>query len=140
MNVDKTISVIILILIIFGIIGVFYIWLNPHEVDNYTEFYLLGQNGKAGDYPTNLTIGQKANLTMGIVNHEHSTANYQIKIVQDSKILKIENVTLKNDEKQEIPFEFIKDSPGQYKIEFNLYKLPDTKNIYRSTFLLVNVN
>ena len=70
MNVDKTISAIIVIIIIIGVIGVFYMLLNPNEVDNYTELYLLGQYGKAGDYPTNLSMEQKGNLTVAVVNHE----------------------------------------------------------------------
>lgn len=139
MNVDRTISVIILIFIIIGIIGIFYLWLNPHEVDSYSEWYLLGESGKAGDYPANLSVNQKANLTMGVINHENSTSNYQIKIVQNGTILKEENVTLKNNEKLEIPFEYTAGYPGQYKLEFNLYKMPETGNVYRSLFLLVNV-
>jgi len=139
MDFDRTISVIILIFLIIGFIGVIYIMLNPTEVGNYTEFYLLGQNGKAGDYPINLTVNQTGSLTVGVVNHEHLTSSYQIIIIQDGKILKEENLTLNNGEKQEIPFQFSEGSPGQYKLQFNLYKLPDTSNIYRSLFLLVNV-
>jgi uncharacterized membrane protein len=140
MNVDRTISALIIIIIIIGIIGVFYISLHPIEAGNYTEFYLLGENGKASNYPTNLTIGQTGNLTIGVVNHENSPSNYQIKILQDNQILKMENITLKNNEKIELPFEFTAKTLGQHKIVFNLYKLPDVNNTYRSLFLQVNVN
>ncbi len=140
MNVDRTISAIIMIIIIIGIIGVFYIFLNPTEAGNYTEFYLLGENGKASDYPTNLTLGQIGNLSIGIVNHEISTTDYQIKIFEDTKILKEGKITLEKNEKMEIPFEFRANTLGQHKIVFNLYKLPDVNNTYRSLFLLVNVN
>lgn len=139
MDYDRALSAIILIFLIIGVIGVFYMILNPSEVNNYSEFYLLGQSGKADNYPTNLSMGEKGNLTVGVINHELSSSNYQIQIIQNSQILKEENITLNDNEKQEIPFQFIAGSPGQYKLQFNLYKLPDTKNIYRSLYILVNV-
>ncbi|MDI3549614.1 MAG: hypothetical protein PWQ15_716 [Methanobacterium sp.] len=139
MNIDRTISIIILIFIVVGIIGIFYLWLNSNEVESYTEFYLLGQSGKASDYPTNLSVNQKASITVGIVNHEYSKTSYLLKITKNNEILKEENFTLENNQNKSIPFDF-KAETGQYKIKFDLYKLPDTQNVYRSLFLLVNVN
>lgn len=139
MTLDRNISIVIMILLIIGVIGIFYITLNSHESEEFTEFYLLGPYGKAGDFPTNLTTSQTGNLTVGVVNQEHSTVSYKIVIKKDHEILKEENFTLENGGKKEMPFEFAAGSPDQYKLEFNLYKLPDTDNIYRSLFLLVNV-
>ncbi|CEA14322.1 DUF1616 domain-containing protein [Methanobacterium formicicum] len=140
MKVEGLISIIIIIGIILGIIGIFYIILNPNEGDNYTEFYLLGTKGKASDYPTNLNVNQIGNLIVGVANHENLNSNYLLKITENNKTLKNEKITLKNNEQIEIPFNFSENSPGQYKIQFDLYKLPDTKNVYRSLFILVNVN
>ncbi|EKQ51471.1 MAG: Protein of unknown function (DUF1616) [Methanobacterium sp. Maddingley MBC34] len=139
MNVDRTLSIIIVIFLIIGLLGIFYIILTPNETEKYTEFYLLGQNGNAGDYPTNLTTGESGNLTVGVVNQEHSTSSYQMMIIGNNKTLKTENFTLMNGQKKEIPFEFTAEYSGQYKLEFNLYKLPDNITVYRSLFLLVNV-
>ena len=138
MNLDRIISIIIVIALIIGTIGVFYIMSNPNP-EKFTEFYLLGQNGKASDYPTNLSMGETGNLTVGVVNHENSTSNYQIIIMQGNQVLKNENITLNNGDKQEIPFQFTASYYGQNKLEFDLYKLPDTKNIYRSLSLIINV-
>jgi uncharacterized membrane protein len=139
MNVDRTLSLIIVIFLIIGVLGIFYIIFTPNENEKYTEFYLLGQSGKAGDYPTNLTTGESGNLTVGVVNQEHSTSSYQMTIIGNNKTLKTENFTLMNGQKREIPFEFTAEYSGQYKLEFNLYKLPDNITLYRSLFLLVNV-
>ena len=139
MDVDRTLSIIIIIFIIIGLLGVVYIILTPNETEKYTEFYLLGENGKAGDYPTNLITGESGNLTVGVVNHEYSTSSYQMKIIRNNRTLKTENFTLTNGQKKEIPFEFTPEYSGQYKFEFNLYKLPDNTTVYRSLFLLVNV-
>jgi len=140
MDFDRTISIIIIIALIIGMIGVFYVILNPTKTEGFTEFYLLGPDGKAGNYPTNLNPREKGNVTIGLVNHEHSPESYLIKIRKNNTILKEENVSLANNEKKEIFFEFTAGPSGEYKIEFDLYKLPDTQNIYRSVFLLVNVN
>lgn len=139
MNVDRTLSIIIGIFLIIGIIGVVYISFTPYEVDNYTEFYLLGPDGNAGNYPTNLTNGETGKLTLGVVNHEYSNTSYLLKITKNSETLKEESFTLENNRNKSIPFDF-KAETGQYKIQFDLYKLPDTKNVYRSVFILVNVN
>ena len=139
MNVDRTISIIIGIFLIIGFIGIAYISSTPYEVDNYTEFYLLGPDGNAGNYPTNLTTGETGKLTLGIVNHEYSNTSYLLKITKNNETLKEESFTLENNQNKSMPFEF-KAETGQYKIQFDLYKLPDTKNVYRSLFILVNVN
>jgi uncharacterized membrane protein len=139
MNVDRTLSIIIIIFLITGLLGIFYIILTPNETEKYTEFYLLGQNGKAGDYPTNLTTGDSSNLTIGVVNREYSTSSYQMKIIANNRTLKTENFTMTNGEKKEIFFKFTPENYGQYKLEFNLYKLPDNTTVYRSLFLRVNV-
>jgi uncharacterized membrane protein len=140
MDFDRTISIIIVIALIIGMIGVLYVILNPTKTEGFTEFYLLGPDGKAGNYPTNLTAGEVRNVIIGLVNYEHSPESYLIKVRQNNTILKEETVSLANNEKKEIPFEFTAGPSGEYKIEFDLYKLPDTQNIYRSLFLLVNVN
>lgn len=139
MNVDRTLSLIIVIFLIIGLLGIFYIIFTPNDNEKYTEFYLLGQSGKAGNYPTNLTTGERGNLIVGVVNQEHSTSSYQMMIIGNNKTLKTENFTLMNGQKKEIPFEFTPEYSGQYKLEFNLYKLQDNTTVYRSLFLLVNV-
>lgn len=140
MDFDRTISIIIIFALIIGTISVFYVILTPAESNGFTEFYLLGPDGKAGNYPTNLTTGEKGNITIGVVNHEHSSSTYLIKIKRNNTLLEEENISLQNGEKKEIPFQLTGNSPGEYKYEFDLYKLPDTKNIYRSVFLLVDVS
>jgi len=138
MNIDKPFSILIIAIIILGVIGIIYTIFSPGN-EKFTEFYLLGANGKAGDFPTNLTPSQTGNLTVGVTNHEQGTSNYRIVIKNNDQIFKEENITLHNGEKKEIQIKFKLDQPGEYKLEFNLYKMPNNEKIYRSLFLLVNV-
>lgn len=123
-----------------GLIGVLYIMVNPAKGEKFTEFYILGPDGKAGNYPSNMGSGQSSNLTVGIVNHEQNTTSYQIVIKNNGEPLKEENITLQDNEMKEIPFNFTADYKGQNKLEFNLYKLPDTQNSYRYLFIEFKVS
>lgn len=140
MKIDRIISLIIIALIIVAIAGVVYILVNPTPGEKFTEFYILGPDGKAGDYPTNLTLGESGNLTIGIVNHENAPTRYQLVVQMNNVILKNETISLNKDEKKEIPFTFNGNKTGNgQKLEFLLYKLPNTQQPYRNLDLLVNV-
>jgi len=122
-----------------GAIGVFYLVLNPIPSEKFTEFYVLDVNGKAINYPSNMSVGEKSNLTVVVVNREYAKSSYQIQIMQDNQLLKKENITLDNGARKEIPFEFTAGPAGKNKLEFKLYKLPDTRNTYRYLYLQVDV-
>ena len=139
MKLDRIISVILLIIIIVGVIGVLYIVINPAPGEKFTEFYILGADGKAGNYPSNLSAGQVGTLILGVVNREQANTSYNLVIKSNGAILKEENITLKNGEKYEEVFNLTAGPAGQQTVNFYLYKLPDTNNVYRQTFLLVNV-
>ena len=100
---------------------------------------ILGPGGNASDYPTNLTVGQNASVIIGIVNHEQKTVNYNLVVTSNGTVLNDQNITLTEGNKTQIPYTFSESTPGQNKIDFSLYKLPDNTNVYRSLHLFVNV-
>ena len=126
-------------MLIIAISATVYIILKPEPDKNFTEFYLLGPNGTASNYPNNLTIGQSGNVIIGIVNHEHKTVNYNLVVTSNDTVIKEQNITLTNEKKIEIPFTFTQSSLGKKKIEFRLYKMPDNTTIYNSVYIYVNV-
>lgn len=140
MKIDKTVSYILIACILVAFVAVVYIMINPSPGEKFTEFYILGMDGKAGNYPTNLTVGESGNLTIGIVNHEGTTTSYQMVVKLNNEVLKSENLQLKNQEKKEIPFTFqVNQSGNGQKLEFLLFKLPNDQKPYRYLDLLVNV-
>ncbi|MGF7119019.1 DUF1616 domain-containing protein [Methanobacterium oryzae] len=140
LNFDRTLSAILIVIIIIALIATIYIVLSPSQSEKFTEFYILGENGKAGDYPTNLTLNQEGDVTVGIVNHEGKNTTYQLVIKFNQIILKNETISLLNNEKKEIPFTFIATQSGNdQKLEFLLYKLPNKTDVYRSLHLIVDV-
>jgi uncharacterized membrane protein len=137
---DKVLSIILAVSIILAISATAYVIAVPKEGEKFTEFYILGPDGKASNYPTNLTVGQTGNVTVGIVNHEYSTVNYEMIIKLNNQTINDTNITLSNNETWQQPFTFTPSSYGQnQELEFLLYKLPDNNTVYRSLHLWVNV-
>ncbi len=140
LNIDKTLSVILIIALIAAVAITVYIVVFPQPGEKFTEFYILGPNGKAGDYPANLTLGESGNVIIGIVNHEYTNTTYELKVRLNQTILKDENITLANNEKKELSFTFKPVTKGNdQKLEFLLFKPPGNSTIYRSLYLYMNV-
>ncbi|BDZ71696.1 DUF1616 domain-containing protein [Methanobacterium petrolearium] len=136
---EKILSVILILSIVLAISTTAYIIVKPKEGEKFTEFYILGPNGTASDYPTNLTAGQNGSVIIGVVNHEYATKDYQVVVTVNNRTLKNETITLNNSQKVEIPFNFTTGTAGEKKMEFSLYKLPDQDTVYRSLHLWLNI-
>ena len=57
-KIDKILTIILLIVIIISLGFLVYIIINPHPGERFTEFYLLGPNGIADDYPDELSLDE----------------------------------------------------------------------------------
>jgi uncharacterized membrane protein len=77
---DRILSVVLILIIILTIMTFIFVVFSQKGVEKSTEFYILGPREKAIDYPKNLTIDEKKNLFIGIINHEFQTMNYTIEI------------------------------------------------------------
>jgi uncharacterized membrane protein len=131
--------IILIISIILAVSMIAYSVIIPKGSETFTEFYLLGPKGTAADYPTNLTTGETGNVIIGVVNHEHQTTSYKIVIKSNDQKIDEANVTLKDEEKMELPYKFASNNTGRKKLEFLLYKMPDNINAYRTLILWVDI-
>uniref|UniRef100_A9A6Y4 DUF1616 domain-containing protein n=1 Tax=Methanococcus maripaludis (strain C6 / ATCC BAA-1332) TaxID=444158 RepID=A9A6Y4_METM6 len=73
---NKVLTGFLLIVLIVSIMGVVYIIKNPKQSEYFSEFYILGKNNMAYDYPNELYSGETGYLTVGIVNHEGRNVTY----------------------------------------------------------------
>ena len=91
--------------------------------ERFTEFYLLGPNGKIADYPTNMTVGETRTLIIGVVNREYETINYTVEVrMENETITTINGITLAHGEKWEQNYTLIPHKVGDgMKLEFLLY-------------------
>ncbi len=155
---DKALTIGLVIAIIASMSVMVYAFTVPKTGEKFTEFYILDVNGTTGDYPTLLSIGENGDLIIGVVNHEHKSADYMIKVdlVKVSFVVNnttgmeeplelsrssigYQNATLNHDETWENPFSFSIDEAGDFKVEFFLYKDGDQSEQYRSLHLWVEV-
>jgi uncharacterized membrane protein len=75
---DRILSIILLIAIIAAVLTTVFVIVVPKEGEKFTEFFILGENQKAADYPTHLLTGGKNSLFIGVGNHEYRTINYTV--------------------------------------------------------------
>ncbi len=141
---DRILTVILVISIIASIVALIYVIVTPKQGEKFTEFYILGSNGKAADYPTKLWVGQNATIIIGIANHEYRTVNYTVEIwlvnatyennrtvIRHMYFFDRFNVTLNHTPvniegnwtpQWEMPYTFSIDKSGRYKMWFLLFK------------------
>lgn len=55
----------------------------------FTEFYILGPDGTAEDYPTDYVLGENGTVIIGIVNHEQKPVNYTMEVKLEDTLLSI---------------------------------------------------
>jgi uncharacterized membrane protein len=90
---DRVLTILLITSIIIAAGSLVYIIITPRIGEQFTEFYLLGPNGKADNYPRNLTQNENASVIIGIVNHEYQTINYTIEIWLINQTTSTDNTT-----------------------------------------------
>ena len=61
-----------------------WVLLTPSDADFMTEFYILGPDGLAENFPRHATVGEPLRVTLGVTNLERSAQIYRVEVwVQD---------------------------------------------------------
>ncbi len=138
---DRLLAIILMIAILGALGTLGYTLVIPKTRETFTEFYILGQGGKAENYPIDLKIGEESSVIVGIINHEGREARYRVEVLIDSeKITETEQVALVNEQKWEDEVSFVPEVAGEYqKVEFFLYKDDDVKPYLNPVYLWVDV-
>jgi len=121
---NKTLSIVLLSVLVATIGTIVYLAVTPHIGERFTEFYILGLESKAEDYPTEVMPGEEATVILGIVNREYETTSYRVEVKIDRVINKeIGPLVLAHEEKWEQEVSFTPTRVGEnQKVEFVLYK------------------
>lgn len=95
----------------------------PKLGEAFTEFYILGPEGKAENYPKELNIGDEAMITVGIINHEGEETEYRVDVlIDDKKLTDMGPMVLGDEEKWEANVILLPEVVGEnQKVEFLLY-------------------
>ena len=141
---DKALSVLLIIFMLASLGSLAHIVGNPREGEAFTEFYILGPEGKADNYPTNYTLGQSGQVIVGIANHEHQTMDYTMELKLENQSLplpeNVKKITLAHNETWEEPLTITPPVEGKnMKLELLLFNETEKNVPYRNTHLWINV-
>ncbi len=142
---DKALTVFLIFSILLSVTTLVYVIVTPKEGEHFTEFYILGPEGKADNYPTKYMLGENGTVIIGIVNHEYKPVNYTMKVRLENKSLPLpesqRQVSLAHNETWEEPVTVAPSLEGSnLKLEFLLYNESEKNIPYRDLHLWINVS
>jgi len=140
-NMSGRILSVVLVIAILGVLGTLgYAIAVPKVGEKFTEFYILGEEGEAADYPQELKVGEEGKVVVGIINREYRAVPYRVEVrVNGAKSSEVGPLMLENNEEWEGEIGFVPQVTGEnQKVEFLLYKEGQSE-IYRTLHLWVDV-
>ena len=137
---DKVLTVVLSITIVGTIGATVWVINHPGASERFTEFYILGPDGKADNYPREVVLGTTSSVIVGVVNHEAANATYRIDInIDGQNSTQIAPFTLAAEAKWEQPVSFNATKLGDNQsVQFQLYKTGNA-TVYRSLHLWLDV-
>ena len=108
----------------------------PKEGEHFTEFYILGAEGKAADYPTSFALNTPQWVTVGVGNHQNRNVTYTVEAqavnqtfdpatntstIDRMQLLNRYQVTLAQNTTDEQKLTFTVHKPGYNEIQFLLF-------------------
>ena len=133
---DRVLSILLLIAIIAAVGTTIFVIAFPKDGEKFTEFYILGAERMASDYPRMLSPGESYPMYIGIGNHEYRNISYTVEVHSLSMVTDetgnqsfiermdlldhIENVVSHN-ETVVFPYNLTIHQPGYNRIQFLLF-------------------
>jgi uncharacterized membrane protein len=142
---DRILTILLVLSIVASIVTLAYVVVTPKEGEKFTEFYILGPEGMADGYPTELQLGQNGTVIIGVVNHEYADTEYSIELMLENNSQQMDqellHITLPHNETWEKEVTFTPTSAGEdMKLQFLLYKDKKMTEPYRDLHLWINVS
>ncbi|MBN1188894.1 MAG: DUF1616 domain-containing protein [Dehalococcoidales bacterium] len=137
---EKVLAIVLAVVLITAIGTITFVVTAPRTGDRFTEFYVLDTSGKTVDYPSELQLGEKGEVVVGVVNHEHETMSYALEVrMEGITSAGRKEITLAGEEKWENAVSFTTARAGdKQKVEFLLY-ITGQDEPYQDLYLWVNV-
>ena len=126
--------------ILTAIVSAIVIVVLPNPGEYFTEFYILGPEGLAENYPREAVAGQPVAVTVGIANHESVPAEYRLVVISEEYLIgQAGPVRLEPGETDERPVSFVPMVAGDdVQVVFWLYR-EGVEGSYRSLRLWLKV-
>ncbi|WAI00695.1 DUF1616 domain-containing protein [Methanogenium organophilum] len=135
-SLDRALSYILIIAIVAAVVTTIYVIVVPKEGEHFTEFYILGEEGMAADYPDRFSVGTAQPVIIGVGNHEYKPVDYMIEVwemnqewiaeenrseIYSMDLLDRFPVSVAHNETTEIPYNFTVTDGGTNRIQFLLF-------------------
>lgn len=85
--------------ILLSTLAIAFVAMAPAPGENFTEFYILGPDGRAGGYPVKYYLGDVKPVIVGIVNHEYRDVTYDLVLRLNDSV----SMTTLHEEKVTVP-------------------------------------
>lgn len=143
-RVNKAFAALLVVSMLASLGSVAYIIGNPREGEPFTEFYILGPDRIAENYPTEYALGDSGTVVVGITNREYKTVDYTMEVRLENHSLPLpENqkyIRLDHNVSWEEPVTFTPTVEGKnMKLEFLLFNKTEKNVPYRNVHLWINV-
>ncbi|HTY90208.1 MAG TPA: DUF1616 domain-containing protein [Methanocella sp.] len=141
---DRALTVVLILSILLSIATLAYVVAVPKQGEKFTEFYILGPDGKADNYPTRYVLGDQKPVIVGIANHEYRNVTYDMVVTLNNSLavtsLYSEKLTLADNQTWEKTVNLTPDRAGNnMEMQFLLYADGNMSAPYRECHLWVNV-
>ena len=135
-RVDRILTIVLTLSILIAVVTTICVIAVPKEGERFTEFFILGDQQKAGDYPDQITVGEQYPLHIGVGNHEYRPVTYTVRTygtlmesdttTNTSRIMSMDplwqhSLTLAHNETALIPYNLSVEKSGYNRIEFLLF-------------------
>ncbi len=84
---NRIVYIILTLVLTTAFLTAFSILVTPKPSEYFTEFYILGQEGLAEDYPREIVAGEVVTVTTGITNREGETSTYYVQIKLNDQVI-----------------------------------------------------
>jgi len=141
---DKMLTAILIVTILLSITVLAYVVVVPKQGETFTEFYILGPDGMADNYPTNFNLGDVKPVIVGIADHEYRNVTYDLVVDLNNSVnvtqLYSEQLTLVDNQTLQKNIDLKPDQIGtNMEMQFLLYADGNMTAPYRELHLWVNV-
>lgn len=163
--IDKILTIGIVVMLVASVVVLAWAVTTPRVGERFTQLALLGPDGKATDYPGNLTIGERATVLVSVTSYEHEVRSYTLLIILTSlednstgvgsydinwsgtndlspNMGIAQNFSLEHLDDYNQTFNFTVTSSGEWKLQFLLYLDDDPLtqlDYYREVHLWLDV-
>ncbi len=123
-RVNRVLYTMLATIVLVGVVAALAIIFIPGPATYFTEFYILGEEGLAENFPRTVKAGEGVTVTIGVTNGEQEAATYHVEVINDGALVgQLDPFHLNTSETVEIPVSIIPiDVSHDSLLEFHLYR------------------